>query len=440
MATKRILWGIAALGAVAAVGYALMPRPLAVELGKPERRTVREFIAEEAKTRLAREYTIDMPVAGTLERPPLEVGDVVEAGQEVARVDDFDLRQQLRGVEYLVAQARAQVAGVDMTKTKPEEVDAAEVRAREATVALDMAKRDRNIAAIELKEARRSWERAKELVEEGVASEAQLDEAERRFHSAEEGFARAELAQQAALRDVEVAELVARRTAGSVDDNEYLRQLYEAEIEQLEAQRAVIQSDLEKTVIRAPVSGPVLEKYVESRRVLAPGSPIYKLGDLASMEVECDVLSEEVVRVREGARVELLGKALGDAEAAGMVTRIYPSGFKKISSLGIEQQRVKVLIGFDNGGPALRAGTRLDARIITAERPDTLAVPERAAFRRQGQWYVFVVEGGKARLRPVTLGLRNDTRAEVLEGLEETDTIITEPMNSIAPDTRVRGK
>ncbi len=248
------------------------------------------------------------------------------------------------------------------------------------------------------------------------------------------------MAKDAAAKKLEIARLNARRMAGSVNDNEYLRELYRAEIKQLEARRAILRSDLEKTAVKAPVTGPVLEKYVENRRVLVPGTPILKIGDLDTMEIECDVLSEEVGRIHEGARVEIRGKALNGWALQGTVKRIYPSAFKKLSSLGIEQQRVKTLIDFDNTNPGFRAGTRLDVRIITEESRDTLVVPERATFRRQGRWYVFAVEDGKARLREVTIGLKNDTWAEILDGLSETDTIITEPTNSIEEGSRVRGK
>ena len=104
---KRIVWGIVILCVVATVAYSVKPRRTPVEMGTPERRNVREYIAEEAKTRLADEYVVDMPVQGTLLRIDLEVGDMVEAGQVVARVDDFDLKQQLLGVDYMIEQAQA---------------------------------------------------------------------------------------------------------------------------------------------------------------------------------------------------------------------------------------------------------------------------------------------------------------------------------------------
>ncbi len=156
---KRILWGIVLLVLAVAMGYSVRPRPMTVELGTPARRDVREYIAEEAKTRLAEEYVVNMPLQGTLNRVDLEVGDRVRKGDVVATVDDFDLRQQARGIDYGIEQARARIAGVDMTKTKPEEVDSAQVREKEAVDALAMAEHDRSIAAINLREARRAYER-----------------------------------------------------------------------------------------------------------------------------------------------------------------------------------------------------------------------------------------------------------------------------------------
>jgi HlyD family secretion protein len=194
-------------------------------------------------------------------------------------------------------------------------------------------------------------------------------------------------------------------------------------------------------VLRAPVAGPILEKYVESRRVLPPGTPLLKMGDLSSVEIESDILSEEVVRVHSGQRVEISGKAVGrETSFEGKVKRIYPSAFMKISALGIEQQRVKTIIAFDNSTLGLRPGTRLDVRIITAEKQNAVSVPERSIFRREGKWYVFTVQGGRARLAPVSLGLKNDEWAEITDGLTAGDVIILEPKNDLEDGVRIKPK
>jgi len=437
---RRLVWGGVALAIIAAAALSLRPQAIPAELGRPEIRTVRAYIAEEAKTRLRDEYIIDVPLSGTVERIALEVGDTVAAGDVLARIDPFDLEQQIRGLEYLIRQSHAQIAGVDSGKPKGQDIDSAAVHAREMRDALRMAERERAIATIDFEQAQRDYERAQRLVEEGVVSQSDLDDAARTFNALKEHVERTRLAVEAARKGLEISELAASRVVDSVDDNEYLREVYQSEIARLESQLAVLRSDLEKTVIRAPVAGPVLEKYVDNRRVLAAGTPILKLGDLRTMEIESDILSEEVVAIEVGDPVELLGKALGDADVLGKVDRIYPAAFQKISSLGIEQQRVKTIIAFDNDTLQLRAGTRLDVRVITDEAENAVAVPERSVFRREGAWYVFAVEGGVAHLRPVTIGIKNDTWAEIIEGLEPEETIILDPRNDLEPGQRVTAR
>ena len=437
---RKIALTIIALVILGGIAYSFMPQPVVVEIGPVERRVVREYVSEEAKTRLADEYTLDMPVNGTLERIKLEIGDLVKAGGVIARVDAFELEQRIAGVESLIAQTDAYILGSDVQKPKEEDLASADVRVQENEDRIRIAERERDVAAIEMDDARREFKRAEELVVQGVGSQQLLDQAERRYRSAQQQMTSATVAIDAARKGLELASLASRRVIGSVDDNEYMREAYRAEKRNLEAQLRIYRSDLEKTEILAPVSGPVLEKYLEDRRVLAAGTPVLKIGDLSSMEIESDILSEEVVNVDEGDTVEIEGKAVSSEAISGMVSRIYPSAFTKISSLGIEQQRVKTIIDFDPGTLVLRPGTRLDIRIITDESANVIAVPERATFRRDGQWYVFVVEGGNALLRPIRIGLKNDTWAEVVEGLGEADQIVYEPNNEIMDGSRLEAR
>ena len=122
---------------------------------------------------------------------------------------------------------------------------------------------------------------------------------------------------------------------------------------------------------------------------------------MESIEIECDVLSEEIAPMQLGNKVEIKGKAIRNTIIFGTVKRIYPSGFMKISSLGVEQQRVRTIIEFDNAEVQLRPGTALDVRIITAESENALAIPDRALFRNQEKWSLFVVNGDTAELRSV---------------------------------------
>lgn len=437
---KRFVWIAVAALIMGAIALSMRPRAVEVTLGRAERRTVCEYVADEAKTRLAQEYIVDLPVSGTVERIQWEVGDVLQKDEVIARVETFGLEQKLKSIDAQIAQVRARMQGVDVEKPKPEDLQSAATRAQEMADTMRIAEKELNIARTEQENARRDFERAKSLLEQGVSSQWEFDQADRRHTLAQQQAARGELALQAARKGVDIAELASKRLSGSIDDNEYMRAAMKAEAEALDAQRAIAQDDLGKAIIRAPAAGPILEKYVDSRRVLPMGSPLVKMGDIGTIEIECDVLSEEVVRVKPGARAEISGKAISAGTIPGKVKRIYPSAFMKISALGIEQQRVKTILEFDNAQLQLRPGTRLDVRIITAEREDTLAVPERATFREEGAWYIFAVQNGHAVKTPVTLGLKNDEWAEVLEGLEPDAAIVSDPTNELAGGRRVREK
>jgi len=153
-----------------------------------------------------------------------------------------------------------------------------------------------------------------------------------------------------------------------------------------------------------------------------------------------DILSEEIGRVRPGQIVEISGKALEGRTIQGRVKRIYPAGFKKISALGVEQQRVKVIVSFDNNGLGLRPYVSVDIRIIVAEHKGVLTVPERAVFRSGDGWAVMVIEKGRLAVRPIEIGLRNDRLVEVTGGLSRDDVVVLEPTNSLRPGVRARPK
>ncbi len=435
---KRVVVIVIVVAVVGVGGVvAFMGQAIPVEMMQAELTTVREYVAEDAKTRLADEYIVDMPVAGTLKRMEIDVGDHIEKGQVVAHIDPYDLKQEIRQFEARIKQKKADIAGVDVAKPKPEDIQSAKLHVTEMADLLEIANKTRAVIDINYAEAARAYDRAKGLLETGAASESFFDEAERRYKSLIEDRERAKLEESAATKALTQAEIARERLVNSIDDNEYLRDSIEAEIDMLRAQLAMKHGDLKKTEVRAPVSGPVFEKFVEDQRVLEAGSMLLKIGDLESMEIECDVLSEEVSRVRVGNKVLISGKALRGGTLEGTVTRIYPAGFMKISSLGVEQQRVRTLIGFDDAHAQLRPGTSIDVEIITAEAVDVLAVPDRAVFRNEGAWAVFTVEGGRAKLTPVKVGLRNEDWAQILDGVTPETVIVSELKNDLEDGIRV---
>lgn len=434
---RMLTWGTAGGAVVLLIAFAAWPRALPVEMARCVRGEIRVNITEEAETRLDQEYVVTMPVGGRLLRTDLQEGQVVEKGGVVARIDTFERLEKLKTLRARLREVEAMIVGVDSTKPKPEQVRAAQIRAEEAGTYLALVQKELESARINFLQEEKQYKRSKELLDENVITESKYDEALRLYGIRKVEYEQADLKVEVARKALAWAEQEAARVLSSVDDNEYMRSVHQAQMEQIRAAMAVLEDELAKSQIASPVTGPVLEEYQEDEQVLPAGTPLLKIGDLDSIRIESDILSEEIGRVEVGREVAIYGPAVGPAPAAGKVERIYPAGFEKISSLGIEQQRVKVIIAFDNAELRLQPGVRVDVRIITDRKTDALLIPERALFKALGRWCTFVVRGGRARFTPVEVGLRTDELAEIIEPLREGDTVILSPPTELSEGDRV---
>jgi len=411
-------------------------RPLALATVRPTFGAVREFITEDSKTRLADEYILTMPIAGRVGRIALEEGDGVTSGQVLARIDDFDLRKQLEGRRAHVQSLRAQIAGVDAQKPKPEDIEASSLKVQEAQLQLEAGRKAIEIARLRLADAERELKRSENLLKAGVLQRAQYDAARLARDTLAEQLANAGIEQSARARTLDIARVNLKRLRESIDDNEYQRDLYQAQIRQTESEIAVVQDQLAKTLVRSPIDGVVLIKHVEDEQVLAAGAPLLTLGNATGIEIEADILSEEIGRVRVGQPVEVTGKTLQGRTVMGRVGRIYPTGFMKVSALGIEQQRVKVIIQFDNSALRLIPRLSVDVRIIVSARENVLTLPEQAVFKQDDAWAVLVIENDRLASRPVEIGLRNDRVVEIVKGITPEDIVVAEPTNDLRAGQR----
>jgi HlyD family secretion protein len=212
-----------------------------------------------------------------------------------------------------------------------------------------------------------------------------------------------------------------------------------------EARLQQVVQDQQRGTMRSPVDGVVLSRFISNERYLSAGTAILEIGRLEDMEVEADILTLDAVAAKVGDEVEIYGPAIGKPSARGKVTRIFPAGFTKISSLGVEQQRVKVIIRFaeedlrrllDQRG--LGADYRVRVRIFTAENRQALIIPRSTLFRAaDNRWQVFAVRNGAARIQTVEVGLMNDEQVEIEKGLKEGDLVIIAPESNLADGTRV---
>jgi HlyD family secretion protein len=393
---RYILWG--GLGTVLLFGLlvAFWPRPVDAEVVEIAAGPMSVTIDEEGETRIRDVYVVSAPVAGDLARVALEPGDAVVAGETVVAT--------LRPADPTFLGARTAA-----------ELEAA-ARAAEAAVAFAAAEVER--AASERDLAQSDLDRLRRLRRSDVVSERQLELAEITLRTREANHAGA------------IAALDMRRA-----ESERARA---ALIEPTGAPGAARRTCC--APVTAPVSGRVLRVLQESAGLVAAGEPLMEIGDPEDLEVVVDLLSTDAVQVREGDAVVIAEWGDG-GELAGRVRRVEPYGFTKVSALGVEEQRVNVVIDFDSPDEAWRRlghGFRVEARIEIWTAEEAVAAPLAALFRERDEWAVFVVRRGRARLQTVAVGHRNTTTAEIVAGLAPGDLVVLHPSADIADGVRLR--
>jgi HlyD family secretion protein len=190
----------------------------------------------------------------------------------------------------------------------------------------------------------------------------------------------------------------------------------------------------------APVSGRILRVLHESESVVGAGVPILEIGDPQKIEIVVPLISEEAVKVRESATATITDWG-GPGALHAHVRRIEPSGFTKVSALGVEEQRVNVLLDFDDPPqkrPPIADGFRVIVHIVVWEKPDAVRVPASALFRHGAGWAVFAVRGARAVLTPVTVGRGNDSVSEVVQGLGVGEQVVIHPSDRVRDGIKVR--
>jgi HlyD family secretion protein len=298
--------------------------------------------------------------------------------------------------------------------------------------------------------------RSREQLEARVrAAEAQVQSAGARLERvrATNDLAQAELARaniltkQGAMarQEFDRAREAARGMTEELKSAEYGRQIAGFELDQ--ARAAVSRSSANSLTgdcwdlqILSPISGRVLRVFHEDAAVVAATTRLVELGDPAELEVEIDVLSSDAVQIRAGAKVffEQWG---GDSPLEGRVRVVEPAGFLKISALGVEEQRVNVIVDFVTPADLRRTlgdAYRVEARIVVWETDDVLKVPVGALFRSDGDWAVFAMVGGRARLTPVKVGHSNGREVEILSGLNVGDAVVVHASDKVAAGVRIK--
>lgn len=385
---RKSIIGVAGVATVALIVVVMRPDPLPVEHATVEFGSLQSTVDEEGITRVRRRFLVTAPIAGRLRRITHDEGDSVTSGEILVHLSPLplDVRAEI--------QARAQL-------------DAAVALEREAKSGVDA-------AAANFEESVRQQMRAESLAVQGLVAAEQLDLSRLAARTAEKALEGAQFRSQAAMYQVEVAEAALLASAASGPGP----------------------PDQECVEIAAPIDGNVLRVHEENERVVQPGTPLIELGDPANLEVVVDLLSTDAVKVTPNSHM-LIEDWGGDTPLRALVRVIEPSGFTKVSALGVEEQRVNVLADFVDPPTGLGDGYRVETRTILWESDSTLIIPWSALVRRGDGWGVYTTTDGRANWRDVEVGHRGAVSVEILAGLESGERVILHPSDRIEDGVRV---
>jgi len=394
---RSLLWvtltGVLALALV----FAFRPQPVTVDLIQLKPGALTVTIDEEGETRVRDIFILSAPVAGRALRIEAEAGDDVVANETViAEIEPLDPTfLDLRST----AQAEAAVRAAESAKTLAQaEVDQADA---------------------ELEFARTELDRARELILDNTISQRALDDAERAYKTGKAGYA-------TSLAGLQVRSFELERARAQLLSPTEARQ-----------QRG----ECDCVPITSPVDGQILRVLHESEGVVVAGESLLEIGDPRDLEIVVDLLSSDAVKVSPGQDV-IIERWGGELPLAGRVRRVEPFGFTKVSALGIEEQRVNVvidLVGERERWSRLGHGYQADVRIVLWQGVDVIKLPLTALFRDNGGgWAVFVEENGRASRRVVEVGRRNGLESEILSGLMAGERVVAHPGDRVTDGVTLR--
>jgi HlyD family secretion protein len=388
----RVITGAVLLAVAVLIGLGFVPKPVHAIVGKVERRTLEVTVDEPGKTRVRSKYVISAPVIGNLTRITLRAGDMIEANAVVAEISPV-ASQLLDERTRSEASARAAVAQANLARTQ-----AAIKRAESAlSFARDQATRTRQLHA-----------------QSGTSKQA-LEQAEYQQRTAEDELATAQLGERVAASELTAARAALAQMTGDPKDSGA------------------------KVQVVAPVRGQVLRVYQESEGVVQPGTPLLEIGDALALEVVVDVLSTDAVRIATGAqaRIERWG---GELPLNARVRRKEPSAFTTRSALGVEEQRVPVILDIVDPPERFRAlgdGYRVEAHIRVDHRSDAVVAPASALFRAEGGWAAFRIQGELAARVKIETGARTPDWVEIKRGLSPGDRVVLYPSDQVRDNVKL---
>lgn len=429
-------YGLAGLGVAGAIALAFRPAPIPVDVGKVTRGPLQVTVAAEGKTRVKERFVVAAPVTGRLSRIELDVGDRVQAGEQIAQLDPLPLSTQVQAAQARLQELQAQISGVETQRPKSQALAQAQARLSAAQAAQQETGAQVARAEAQRDQATKDRERTAQLERQGAVSRRDLEMAEtlentrqRELEAARQQLAQAQQSAAAAAEEIPLLQAQQR-------DPDYLLGVYQAQMAAVEAELANLVDEASRTTVSAPSEGDVLRVIEESDRFVQAGDSLVEIGNAKDLELVIDVLSADAVKVKPGNPIKI--QQWGGTETlAASVNAVEPAAFTETSALGVEEQRVNIIGQLADSNIPLGDGYRVEAEIVIWETDDAMQVPVSALFRCDGGWCVFTVEQSRAQQQQIEVSQRNPFDAIVLTGLEPGESVVLHPNERIETGSRI---
>lgn len=370
---------------------------------------IAEYVEEMGVIMVKNHVNIYSPIGGRVSEVFVDIGDEVKEGDILIRLDGEQLSRQIAELDAqrsaILAQYNEAKKPLDNKNIEKLKLDISQIESR-------------------IKTAEETVSDKKTLFEAGAISNEEYQNAVRNLESENSNLEKVKLDLELLSKPVS-ANIIAQ---------------YEAQLKQLDIKREDLVKTGEDFTITASMDGTVLQKQIEKGSYLQPGMHIMEIGNVDELYIESDLLIGDIVDVTEGSQVQISNKDIGLIDLEGVVKKIHPYAFSKVSDLGVEQKRVKVDIEMKDSAVELRPGYVIDIRIITDSKKDVLLIPENAVFKMDERKFVFVDENNKAILREIKTGIESQRLIEVNSGLNEGEIVILSPDENIEEGVKVRSK
>jgi HlyD family secretion protein len=397
---------LAAVLVIGIVSMTSMSKGISSETAKVTRGEMKQYVEDTALVQSKDKQTVYIEGTGKVVQVNVNMGDVVKKGDLLLSLDKTDLELQLKDAEAKIEASKAQLKGTELVNYA-NKIEQAKAAVDQAQASFDSAKRN--------------YDNSNSLYQAKALSENE-------FKTVADAYKTAQAALNTATLQYEDVK------KGTPD---YIRNGYEAQLEQADIFRDTIARNIQKQEVRADIDGVVIDRLVDNNALVSPATAAFVIGSVNNLELESDILEDDISKVKIGDEALISGKPIGDEVIKAEVVKIAPAAKDVVSSLGVNQKRVPVTLKINDKANLLRPGYSLDVKIITNVKSNIIKVPDTAVFDLQDSSRVFVVENGKAVLKTVKKGIESDNFVEITDGLKDGDTILVKPDNTIKEGSKI---